>query len=138
LESYFEAFLHDPATIDMLSVKNRTIRDLHISLHFDATDEIEEQDEPAWLLVWGWFNGVFALPEQAVPSDGPPGAALFEAMLAKPSRLIPRIWFDMLVYAEKVRTVFPDSKELVAVRRLMKKTNEFMFGRYLEKVSVKR
>ena len=138
LKSYFAAFLDDPATIDMQSVKCQTIHNLRVSLHFDATDEIEEQDEPAWLPVWGWFEGVFALPEHAAHGEGPPCAALFEALLAEQSRFMPRIWFDMLAHAERVRTVSRDSKELEAVRRLMKKSNEFMFGCYLEKINGRR
>ena len=135
LKSYFAAFLDDPQTIDMQSVKNRKVHDLYLSLHFEATDEIEVQDEPAWLPVWGWFNGVFALPQHAAPGKDTPSATAFEALLAEKSRFLPRIWFDMLAHAERVRTVSKDSKELGAVRRLMKNSNQFMFGCYLEKIN---
>lgn len=135
LESYLAAFLDDPRTVDMQSVKNRKITDLHTSLHFDATDEIEEDEVPAWLPVWGWLNGVFALPLQPVPEESQPsGAAGFEAQLAQESCSVPRIWFDMLTHAERLRVVYRDDREQAAVRRLMKKTNGFMFGCYLEKI----
>jgi tetratricopeptide (TPR) repeat protein len=135
LKSYFDAFLDDPISIDVKSVQSRTIHSLRDSLHFDATDEIEEQDEPAWIPVWGWIGGVFALSLRTVPEEDTPSAAAFAAELAEKGRFTPRIWFDMLAHAERVRTVSRDSKELGAVRRLMKNSNEFMFGCYLGKIN---
>jgi len=135
LQSYFDAFLHDPVSIDMESVQSRTIHDLHDSLHYEATDEIEEEDEPAWIPVWGWMSGVFAFSLRTVPEEDTPSAAFYAAELAEKGSFIPRIWFDMLDHAERVRTVSRDSKELGAVRRLMKNSNGFMFGCYLEKIN---
>jgi tetratricopeptide (TPR) repeat protein len=134
LKCYLAAFLDDHLTVDMQFIKNRKISDLHSSLQFDATDEIEEIEEPAWLPVWGWLHGVFTLPLQSVPEEILPGAAGFEDLLTKESCSVPRIWFDMLIHAERLRVMFRDDRELAAVRRLMKKANGFMFGCYLDKV----
>ena len=63
---------------------------------------------------------------------------VFEAQLAEDCCSVPRIWFQMLTYAEKLRVMYRDDRELAAVRRLMKKTSGFMFDCYLEKVSGRR
>jgi hypothetical protein len=81
---------------------------------------------------------VFPLPLQAVPDAIAPVTAEFEELLAKEEHSVPRIWFDMLTHAERLRLVRPDNRELGAVRRLMKKTNGFMFDCYLEKIGGRR
>lgn len=134
LKCYLAAFLDDPFSVDMQTVKNRTVSDLHTSLLAELDDEIEKDDEPAWLPVWGWLHGVFALTLQPVPEQTSPGAAEFETLIAQDNCSIPRIWFDMLTHAERLRVVSRDNRELAAVRRLMKKTSGFMFGWYMEKV----
>ena len=134
LNSYLDAFLDDPLTVDMKSIKNRKITDLHTSLQSDAMDEIDEFEEPAWLPVWGWLQGIFTLPLQTVAGDIPSRSEEFEAQLAEEHNSAPHIWFHMLIYAEKLRVGHWDSRELGAVRRLMKRTNGFMFNCYLEKI----
>lgn len=134
LKSYLDAFLDDPLTVDMRSVKNKKITNLHTSLHYDAMDDIDEDEEVAWLPAWGWLHGVFPLPLQDVTESGPLDATAFEALIAEENGSLPRIWFDMLTHAERLRVMFRDDRELAAVRRLMKKTNGFMFGCYLEKI----
>ncbi|MFA7405183.1 MAG: hypothetical protein WC007_14400 [Pelobacteraceae bacterium] len=135
LKCYLAAFLDDPYSVDMQNIKNRTIHNLHTSLHFELDDEIEGDDEPAWLPAWGWLHGVFALPLQPVPAQTSlPCAAEFETRIAQDNCPIPRIWFDMLTHAERLRVVQRDDRELAAVRRLMKKTSGFMFGWYMDKV----
>lgn len=136
-ESYLAAFLDDPFTVDIQSVKNRTITELHISLHFDAMDEIDEAEEAAWLPVWGWFQGIFALPLQPGANETHDSTEL-ERRLTEPGNFLPRLWFNMLVYAEWLRVIQRNDRELGAVRRLMKRTNGFMFGCYLEKIGGKR
>lgn len=131
VKSYFEAFLTDPATVDINSIKHRVISNLLLSLHFDAADEIDEEEEAAWLPVWGWFYGIFPLPFQ---KDKLPDAAKFDDLIAKDDSSIPRLWFEMLAYAERCRIMGLDAVEQSAVRRLMKKCNSFMFGLYLEKI----
>lgn len=134
LKSYLAAFLDEPLSVDITTIKSSKITNLHSSLQFDATDEIEEVEEPAWLPVWGWLHGVFTLPLQPAPDEILPGAAEFEDLLTKEGCALPRIWFDMLIYAERLRVMFKDDRELAAVRRLMKKASGFMFGCYLDKV----
>lgn len=138
LKCYLAAFLDDPFTVDIHAIKNRTVSDLHPSLHVELDEEIEKDEEPAWLPVWGWLHGVFALPLQPVPEQTSPGAAEFETLIAQDNCSIPRIWFDMLTHAERLRVVQRDDRELAAVRRLMKKTSGFMFGWYMEKIAGRR
>jgi tetratricopeptide (TPR) repeat protein len=138
LKCYLAAFLDEPFSVDMQSIRNRNITNLQTALHFEATDEIEEDQEPAWLPVWGWLNGVFPLSLQPVPDEIAPETAEFEELLAQEYHSVPRIWFDMLTHAERLRVVRPDNRELGAVRRLMKKANGFMFDCYLEKIGGRR
>ena len=125
LKSYMNAFLDDPLTVEIHSVKNRKITNLHDSLCFEDTDEIEEDQEPAWLPVWGWLQGLFPLPLQPFPEMNPAAAAEFEARLEKNDVRVPRLWFDMLTHAERLRITHRDDRELAAVRRLMKRSNGF-------------
>ncbi len=134
LKCYLTAFLDDPLTVTMQFIKNREIANLHLSLHFDAMDEIDEDEEPAWLPVWGWLHGVFVLPLQPDLEASLPDTGVFEALITEGKRSVPRIWFDMLIYAERLRVLFRDDRELVAVRRLMQKTNKYMFDCYMDKV----
>jgi len=139
LKYYLAAFLDDPFTVDMQPVKNRTITDLHTSLHYEATDDIEEDEQPAWLPVWGWLHGAFTLPLQLAPEETSPGSATeFEVLIAEENCSLPHIWFDMLIHAERLRVMHRDDRELAAIRRLMKRTNGFMFGCYLEKIGGRR
>lgn len=137
LKSYLAAFLEDPLTVEMQAIKNRIIIDLNASLHFEGTDEIEDDQAPAWLPVWGWLQGIFALPPQPVPQENQHWAEAFAMQLAQKPASEARIWFDMLIHAERVRLISRDSQELGAVRRLMKNTNRFMFDCYLEKISTR-
>ncbi len=137
LKSYLAALLEDPLTVEMQTIKNRVISDLNASLHFEGTDEIEEQQVPAWLPVWGWLQGIFALPMQPAPQGNQLCAETFAMRLAQEPASEARIWFDMLTHAERVRLIFRDSQELGAVRRLMKNTNRFMFDCYLEKIGTR-
>jgi tetratricopeptide (TPR) repeat protein len=138
LKSYLAAFLEDPISVDKHSITNRKITDLHTSLHAEAADEIEEEEEPAWLPVWGWLQGVFTLPLQPAPDQAVPEAAEFEGRIAEANHAVPRIWFEMLTQAERLRCVQRDDRELAAVRRLMKRSNGFMFACYLEKLGSNR
>ncbi|HBG07468.1 MAG: hypothetical protein A2075_22895 [Geobacteraceae bacterium GWC2_58_44] len=138
LRCYLASFLEDPLTVALSSVRNRTIHNLHLAMHFEAGEEIEEHEEPAWLPVWGWFEGLFTLPCHPVPQEDPPSAAAFEALVARREDRVPRLWFDMLAYAESLRIASLVDRELAAVRRLMKRCNGFMFACYLEKINGRR
>ncbi len=139
LKSYLDAFLEDPATVDMRSIACGTIRDLYSSLCEEATEEIEADGEAAWLPVWGWFEEVFALPlllerDREVAHD----SAAFEDQLEERMRTVPRIWFDMLASAERLRATARDNREMAAIRRLMKKNSSFMFDKYFTVMSERR
>lgn len=138
MRCYLEAFLDDPLTVDTQSIKNHTIHNLHNSLHFELTDETDEEDESSWLPVWGWLQGVFMIPLQAAPGTETADAKGFEALLKEDKYPLPRIWFAMLTHAERQRAITQDARELAAVRRLMKNTNSFMFDCYLDKISGRR
>jgi len=134
LKNYFEAFLDDPGSIDLPFIKNRTICNLIASLGFEAGDEIDEDQQIAWLPVWGWLQGVFSLPLLPLFSEEPLDSAACEAMITAEPDCVPRLWFDLLARAEWLRSAPGDGRELAAVRRLMKKTSGFMFSYYLDTV----
>jgi tetratricopeptide (TPR) repeat protein len=134
LKSYLAAFLEDPSTVDIRAIRHRAISDLHLSLHFDG-EEIEEEEEPAWLPVWGWLNGVFPLHSAPEPATC---AADFASLLAEQGCCVPRLWYEMLAHAERVRFIVRDDRELAALRRLLKGSNGFLFALYLEKISGRR
>lgn len=138
LESYLEAFLEDPATVDLSSVTSGTIRELRLSLQLEAGEEIDEDPEAGWLPAWGWLNGVFPLRRDTAPGDGPPSAAAFEILLEEAASTPPSVWYRMLAYAEGLRLASGEPRELGAVRRLLKRNNGFMFGCYLNKINVGR
>ena len=134
LKSYLEAFLTDPLSVDLQSVKNLKISSLLTTLHFEGMDDIDEDQELAWFPVWGWLQGIFALPLQVSSETVELDARGFETLLAEENVAVPCIWFDMLTHAERLRTTVRDDRELAAVRRLMKKANASMFDCYLDKI----
>lgn len=133
MSAYLAAFLEGPQEVDMEMLQSQLIRNLLFSLEWEC-DESEETDLPAWLPVWGWLQGVFALPLQGPMTDRTAFVDALEA--AHSSRSLPaaRLWFDDLRYAEYLRTAFRDDRELVRVRRRMRQVNGFMFERYMERM----
>lgn len=134
LKSYLEAFLADPVSVDLQSVKNLKIASLLTTLHFEDMDDMDEDQESAWLPVWGWLHGVFAFPQQSSSGSDGLDAIGFEALLTEDNAAVPCIWFKMLGQAEMLRVTARDSRELAALRRLMKKTSDYMFTCYLDKI----
>ncbi len=134
LKSYLVAFLADPLSVDIQSVKNLKITTLLTTLHFESMDDMDEGQEAAWLPVWGWLQGVFALPLQVSSGTNLLDATGFEALLAEENISVARVWFYMLAHAERLRMTAQDGRELAAVRRLMKNTNGSMFACYLDKI----
>lgn len=129
LKGYLAAFLEDPFSIDLQSIKNEKISDLRSSLHFEATDEIAETEEVAWLPVWGWLQGVFTLPLQR--------PIVFDELESQVnSKALPtaRLWYELLTMAEQLRTVQRDDRRMAEARRMMKRLNEEMFDCYLQKI----
>lgn len=133
LASYLAAFLDDPRSVDLSGVRNGDIRFLHESLAFEADEAIGERDIPAWLPVWGWLQDVFALPSCG-PGELEMDAARLEAQLRECPSETGRIWFEMLILAERLRAGGNGGPALVALRRVMKRANAFLFDCYLEKI----
>jgi hypothetical protein len=132
-ESYLAAFLEGPHSVDLTSTKNRMIHNLLFSLEIEGGDEIAEEDLVCWLPVWGWLQGEFALNLGEVAADHDSFAASLE-QTGSLRYMTPRLWFDYLRYAEYLRTMFRNDREMVRVRRRMREMCAFMFGRYMEKV----
>lgn len=130
--SYLSAFLEDPGSVDINSVGNQVIQNLSYSFCHEDED-IDEDDEIAWLPVWGWLHGVFALHLNRAAGDST-DAARFAALIDEGNTAVPRLWFDMLAYAETLRTITRNDRELAAIRRLMKRQNRFMFEQYMDKI----
>ncbi len=118
---YLQAFLDDPTTVEIASVHHADIKTLHLFIGLEDGCIVEE-DEAAWLPVWGWMNGLFPLPLHA-----PPGQE-------DETLPVPRRWFDLLTRAEHLRTVERDEREMVAARRLMKRLHPALFACYMEKI----
>ena len=125
LSCYLQALTCDPATVDLATVKNSTIQNLHQSLCFEAEEAFDAEDEAAWLPFWGWYKGVFDLPEP----DGNSEKLLADSLLS-----VPRRWWLLLQLAESARTTSHDHHRMLELRRQMKKLNSFMFVRYLDRI----
>lgn len=125
---YLQAFLADPATVDMQFIKHPAIQKLHQHCSQNA-DGIEDAGEAAWLPVWGWLQGLFSLPLQH-----PPVFDELESRIDGEESPVPRLWYELLTVAEYLRTVQRDDRQMTAVRRLMKRLNEEMFADYLQKI----
>lgn len=133
-ESWLAAFLEGPRSVDLPSLKNRLIHDLLASLEIEGGDEMEEDEMICWLPAWGWLGGEFVLSMEEVAADHGAFAASLEKSAGFRDMTRPRLWFEFLRYAEYLRTVFRNDRELVRVRRRMRDMNGFMFDRYMEKV----
>jgi tetratricopeptide (TPR) repeat protein len=133
-ESLLSAFLEGPRSVDLPSLKNRLIHDLLTSLEIDGSDEMEEDEMICWLPVWGWLQGEFVLNMDEVVADHGAFAASLEQNVDSRNMTLPRLWFEYLRYAEYLRTVFRNDRELVRVRRRMRDMSSFMFDRYMEKI----
>jgi tetratricopeptide (TPR) repeat protein len=132
-DAYLAAFLEGPHEVDLPALQSPQIHDLLFSLEGEA-DEVGEMDHPAWLPVWGWLQGEFRLPMNEITADRETfGSALQEAEQTG-SLAPPRLWFDYLRYAECLRTLFRDDRELVRVRRRMRELSGFMFDGYMKKI----
>lgn len=132
-EAYLAAFLEDPHGVDLASLQSPLLHGLRGSLESEDHD-LGEADLPAWLPVWGWLQGAFALPLSEPVADRAAFVAALEAAHSSRSRPAARLWFEDLRYAEYLRTVFRDDRELVRVRRRMRQLNGFMFERYMARM----
>ena len=134
-ESWLAAFLEGPRMVDIPSLKNRLIHNLLFSLEIEGSDEMDEDEIVCWLPVWGWLQGEFVLSMEEVAADHGAFAASLEKSVGSRDMTRPCLWFESLRYAEYLRTVFRNDRELVRVRRRMRDMNGFMFDRYMEKIS---
>lgn len=128
LSMYQQAFLEDPATVDIEFIKHPQIRHLHQHCSQNA-DGIDDDGVPEWLPVWGWLQGVFPLPLQQ-----PPDLDKLESQAFSKTIPTPHLWFESLTLAEHLRTIQRDDRQMPAVRRLMKRLNEDMFECYMQKI----
>jgi tetratricopeptide (TPR) repeat protein len=133
-ECWLAAFLEGPRSVDLPSLNSRLIHNLLISLESERGDEIDEDEMVCWLPVWGWLQGEFVLSMEEVAADHGAFAASLEKSVGSRGMTAPRLWFEYLRYAEYLRTVFRNDRELVRARRRMRDMNGFMFDRYMEKV----
>jgi len=132
---YLAALVLDPATIRLDSLANRIIKNLHISLQVEADGVLPEEEELAWLPVWGIFEELFTLPLPSIIMD-----LLLEGsdLTEKGSDTclpVPQRWFYLLLQAEELRKEHADTAVRAAVRRRMKELNSFMFSRYLSMIA---
>jgi tetratricopeptide (TPR) repeat protein len=132
--SYLAAFLEEPHGVDLTSSKNKLIHDLLFSLEIEGGDEIADDAMVCWLPVWGWLIGEFVLSLDEVATDRDAFADSLEKAESARDMPLPRVWFDYLRYAEYLRAMFRNDRELVRVRRRMRELSGFMFDRYMEKV----
>jgi tetratricopeptide (TPR) repeat protein len=122
---YMQAFIEDPASVDISGIKHPAIQQLHQHCAQYA-DGIDDDGVAVWLPVWGWLQGVFSLPLRSPPR--------FDDLVAQVDvTAVPRIWFDLLICAEYLRTVQRDDRQMAEVRRLMKRLSEEMFDCYMQK-----
>lgn len=133
-ESWLAAFLERPRSVDLSSLKNRLIHDLLSSLEIEGGDEMEDAEMVCWLPIWGWLQGEFVLNMDEIAADHGAFAASLDLNVDSRNMTLPRRWFEYLRYAEYLRTVFRNDRELVRVRRRMRDMSGFMFDRYMEKV----
>ncbi len=125
---YQQAFLEDPATVDVPFIKHPAIQKLHQHCAQNA-DGIDGDGEAAWLPVWGWLQGLFLLPLQH-----PPAFDELESRIDDEEAPLPRLWYELLTRAEYLRTLMRDDRQMAAVRRLMKRLNGEMFECYIQKI----
>lgn len=134
LGCYLSAFLDDPWSVDMQSIKNGTIVNLHTSLCIESADEMEEEETPEWLPVWGWLHDVFPLPQYAAATDIPNFGTL-QHQISGDTVTRGRRWFELLTHAERLRTNCRENCDLVPVRKILKNMNGFMFKWYMRTIT---
>jgi tetratricopeptide (TPR) repeat protein len=128
LNVYLQAFLEDPASVDMAFVTHPAVQNLHRHCSHNA-EGIDEDGETSWLPVWGWFQGVFSLP-----LHNPPDFYELQSLSDNKTEPLPRLWHKLLTRAEYLRTLHRDDDQRAAVRRIMKRLHEAMFNCYMQKI----
>lgn len=131
-EAFLLAFLEDPHEVDPDLLQSPLLHDLYLSLECED-HEFSEAALTAWLPVWGWIQGEWDLRPHNITTSAAICTRLEEAEQSG-TMSPPRLWFEYLRYAEYLRTIARNDRELVRVRRLMRQRSGFMFDRYLEKI----
>jgi tetratricopeptide (TPR) repeat protein len=128
---YLAALVLDPATVRLDTLVNPSIRNLHISLQVDTDGQIPEEEELAWLPVWGIFEELFPLPLPARIMDLLLEGSDLTEKASNHSFSIPKRWFYLLLQAEDLRKQHAETTVRAAVRRRMKELDGYMFSHYL-------
>ena len=136
LEYYKAAFLEDPDSVDIDTLAHGGIRALLLSLHLECLDEEADDREAApWLPYWGWLNGVFSLDLHDIAADRETFSAYLHQTDDEGKMPPGNLWYEYLRYAEYLRACSRDDRELVPVRRRMKRLNSDMFARYMGRIN---
>lgn len=135
MECYRAAFLEDPDSVDMEALANKAIRALLLTLGIECFDEeADDREALPWLPFWGWLQGDFPLDLNDIAADRAAFAAYLQQADDERKLLPARLWYEYLRFAEYLRTCLRDDRELVQVRRRMRRLNGDMFARYMEKI----
>ena len=135
LDWYLAALVLDPAMVQLDTLANRTIKKLYISLQVEADGALPEEEELAWLPVWGIFEDLFTLPLPAMIMVLLLEGSDLTERASDTSLPVPQRWFYLLLQAEELRKEHADTAVRAAVRRRMKELNSFMFSRYLSMIA---
>ncbi len=131
--AYLAAFLEGPYEVELTELQSSVMHDLLCSLEYEDHG-LDVIDLKAWLPVWGWLQGVFSLPLNALLNDRAAFVNALDAAHQADLRPRSRLWFDDLCYAEYLRTRLRDDPELIRIRRRLRQSNGFIFNCYLEKL----
>jgi tetratricopeptide (TPR) repeat protein len=128
---YLAAFLEDPLGVDFSGLRDHAIRELPIEMEEEG---IPVEETVFWLPVWGWLKGIFGLETTVWDRKQLFNSELLKVESTSGEKPLPRLWFEYLRSAERLRTEFRDDGELLRLRRKMKELSPLLFTRYMEKI----
>ena len=130
-ELYKGAFLEGPQAVDLPHLADPALREL---ITYGESEAEEPDDLLPWLPVWGWLRNLFTLELDELYRDQ---SGFLDALTrgeAEAELTAPQLWFRYLRYAEFLRGVPGDGRELIRARRRLKEINGELFGRYMRKI----
>jgi tetratricopeptide (TPR) repeat protein len=130
-DCYRDAFLEDPQGVDLDHLRDRAVREMPVEMEEEG---LSEEEALCWIPVWGWLKGTFTLGPSDVEGPRMLGDEFSRMQESPDQQTAPRLWFECLRHAERLRTGIRDDGELVRVRRKMKELNPVMFGKYMETI----
>jgi tetratricopeptide (TPR) repeat protein len=130
-DCYRDAFLEDPHGVDLDHLRDRTVREMPMEMEEEG---LSEEEALRWIPVWGWLKGIFTLGPADMDDPRMLGDEFSRMLESQDQRTAPRLWFECLRHAERLRTGIRDDGELVRMRRKMKELNPVLFGKYMEKI----